>query len=407
MLKSVPRPDRAHADRERSSPRRPQRRRWCSSSVGLVAALLVAPLPSAAAESAPLRVPGGFDIDVFASGLGPVRFMTVDPRGTLLVSVPATGQVVALPASRRGGTGERVVPVLSGLDLPHGVAFRGGDLYVAETGRVRRFRYDAATMTARDAHIVIDDLPHGGHHWTRGIAFGLDGMLYVSIGSSCDACREADGRRATILSARADGSAPRVFATGLRNAVGLAVHPSTGTLWATVNERDWRSGGAPPDYVTDVRDRAFYGWPQCFAEGGRRQRDPQSEPRVDCRAMRLPALELDAHAAPLGLAFYTGRQFPAPYRGDLFVACHGSRAGLAAGYKVVRVRFARGKAVGVEDFATGWRSGDAVHGRPVDVVVGSDGALYVSDDHAGRVYRIRYRGATMRATPHQTAGGKP
>jgi glucose/arabinose dehydrogenase len=385
-----------------------RRRRWASSSVRLVGALLLAPLPSAAADSPDLRVPSGFDIGVFASGLGPVRFMTVDPRGTLLVSVPATGQVLALPDPRRGGAAERVVPVLSGLDLPHGVAFHGRDLYVAETGVVRKFRYDPTTMTARDARIIIDDLPHGGHHWTRGLAFGPGDMLYVAIGSSCDACEETDRRRATIVRARADGSGQRLFATGLRNAVGLAVQPATGRLWTAVNERDWRSGGAPPDYVTDVRDRAFYGWPECFARGGRRWRDPQSEPRTDCRSMRLPAVELDAHAAPLGLAFYTGRQFPAAYRGDLFVACHGSRAGLAlAGYKVVRVRFARGKPVGVDDFATGWRAGDAVRGRPVDVVVGSDGALYVSDDHAGRVYRISHRSATMRTTFHQSSGEKP
>jgi glucose/arabinose dehydrogenase len=356
----------------------------------LTVAVLVA-ADADAGGSRGVRVPAGFEIEVFAEGLGPVRFMAVDPRGTLLVSVPSAGRVLAIPEPRGGSAAERVVPVVSDLDLPHGIAFLGGNLYVAETGRVRRFRYDPATLRASDPELIAE-LPHGGHHWTRAIAFGHDGALYAGIGSTCDVCREQDPRRATVIRARADGSRSRVFASGLRNAAGLAVHPSTGAIWATVNERDWRSGGAPPDYVTDVRADAFYGWPDCFAEGGRRHPDPQLPARAECNGMTAPAIELESHSAPLGLTFYTGRQFPDAYRGDLFVACHGSRAGLpAAGYKILRVRFRDGAPVGVEDFATGWRSGDEVRGRPVDVVVGRDGALYVSDDHAGRIHRIRFR----------------
>jgi glucose/arabinose dehydrogenase len=160
-------------------------------------------------------------------------------------------------------------------------------------------------------------------------------------------------------------------------------------LWTTVNERDWRNGRAPPDFLALVREGANYGWPDCYAQGGALAPDPEFRGASDCRDLRLPSVELSPHAAPLGLAFYTGTQFPAAYRGSLFVALHGSRAELPpAGYKIVRVVFAANRRPRVENFATRWRAGDRVWGRPVDVLVGRDGALYVSDDHGGRVLRI-------------------
>ena len=172
--------------------------------------------------------------------------------------------------------------------------------------------------------------------------------------------------------------------------MGLAFHPTTAALWTTVNERDWPDGGAPPDYVTQVRRGAAYGWPQCYAERGVFQRDPTLG-TAECRALTLPTLELPAHSAPLGLAFYTAAQFPAAYAGDLFVALHGSRPGLpATGYKVIRVRFRDGRPIGVEDFSGGWRHGDRVLGRPVDLAVGRDGSLYISDNHADRIHRVRW-----------------
>jgi glucose/arabinose dehydrogenase len=315
--------------------------------------------------------------------------LALDSSGTLLVSIPSQGRIVALPAAPRAQRLRSLVTVAEGLRLPHGLAVRDGHLWVAETGRVLRFRYDVSTHRATEPVVIIPDLPAGAHHWTRSIAFGPDGRLYVAIGSSCDICREADRRRAAIVSYALEGSNERLVARGLRNPVGLAFDPTTGALWTTVNERDWRNGGAPPDFLALVREGANYGWPDCYAQGGALAPDPEFRGASDCRDLTLPSVELAPHAAPLGLAFYTGNQFPAAYRGSLFVALHGSRAELApAGYKIVRIVSTASRRPRVEDFATGWRAGDRVWGRPVDVLVGRDGALYVSDDHGGRVLRI-------------------
>ncbi len=369
-----------------------QRSRVATIAAALACAALLASLaggPGAADNATPLAMPDGFSASVFASGLGSPRALAVDPTGTLLVSMPSRGQIVALPD--RGGRAADPVVVADGLHLPHGLAFRGGDLYVAETGRIVRFAYDATTRRARNPTVVVPDLPAGQHHWTRSIAFGPDRGLYVSIGSSCDVCREADRRRAAIVRYDADGSAERLFATGLRNPVGLAFHPRTRALWTTINERDWRRGGAPPDYVTEVRAGAAYGWPDCYVERGAFLPDPELADRRGCSGLTLPTLELPAHSAPLGLAFYSGTAFPTPYRDSLYVALHGARRELpVAGYAVVRVIVRGGRAVGVEDFATGWRAGDRIWGRPVDLVTGRDGALYVSDDHGGHIVRIAF-----------------
>jgi glucose/arabinose dehydrogenase len=344
-----------------------------------------------AAEAPRIVVPAGFRVDVFAHHLGGARGLAFDPAGVLLVSIPSTGRVVALPDRAGAGRAAEVVTVLADLDLPHGLAFSHGDLYVAETSRIVRYRYDARRLAALDPTVVVSGLPERTHHWTRTIAVGPDDRLYVAIGSSCDVCRERDPRRAAIVRYDADGSGERVVATGLRNPVGLVFHPTTGALWTTVNERDWPTGGAPPDYVTEIRHGAAYGWPRCFAQRRLFRLDPTLPGPSDCRAMTLPTVELAPHAAPLGLAFYAGRQFPGEYVGDLLVALHGSRAGLpAAGYGIARVRFRGGRAVGVEPFSTGWRRGSRVLGRPVDVAVGPDGRVYVSDDHADRVHRVSY-----------------
>ena len=360
-------------------------------TVALLAALVVTGA-AAPAQEPRLTLPQGFRIDEFAAGFGSTRFMAIDPAGTLLVSTPNQGRVVALPDRNRDGRADSVVAVLDGLDLPHGLAFKDGLLYVAEKGRVKRFRYDPATLKASDAAVVVPTLPPGGGHWTRTIAFGPDGRLYVSVGSSCNVCRERDPRRAAITRYHADGSGEERFATGLRNAVGLAFHPGTGELWATVNERDWRGDDLPPDYITEVKEGGFYGWPDCFAVGGRAVADRGANGSDErCRQMTLPTIEIQGHSAPLGLAFYTGSEFPPGYRGSLFVAYHGSwNRSVPTGYKVVRVPFKDGRPSGpVEDFATGWLQAGSVRGRPVGLQMGADGALYLSTDDT--IYRISYR----------------
>jgi glucose/arabinose dehydrogenase len=343
----------------------------------------------AGAEPPPVVLAPGFRLDVVADGLGGPRMLALDASGALLVSIPSQGRIVALPVASRPDQLRSSVTVASGLRLPHGLAVHDRHLWVAETGRVLRFRYDPTTHTAIEPITIVPDLPSGGWHWTRSIALGPDGRLFVAIGSSCDICRETDRRRAAIVSYAPDGAHERLVARGLRNPVGLAFDPRTGALWTTVNERDWRDGRAPPDFLTLVREGAHYGWPDCYAREGVLAPDPEFRGASDCRDVTRPSAELPPHSAPLGLAFYDGTQFPVAYRGNLFVALHGSRAELPeAGYRIVRVVLGAGRPPRVEDFATAWRVGDRVWGRPVDVLVGRDGALYVSDDHGGRVLRI-------------------
>jgi len=366
-------------------------RRYGTGIIWWSAFVVLALLSAGAADAQDITVPPGFRIAVFAEKLGGARALAVDPAGVLLASVTAQGRVVALPDRRGTGRATDVVTVVKDLELPHGVAFRRGYLYVAETGRIVRYRYDSTTLAAVEPTVVVAGLPHGAHHWTRSIAFGRDGKLYVAIGSSCDACRERDARRAAIVRYNADGSGEERYAGGLRNPVGLAFHPTSGSLWTTVNERDWAGGAAPPDYVTEVRRGASYGWPECFAEGGTLRRDPTVAADGECRTATPPSVELPPHAAPLGLTFYTRAQFPAEYVGDLFVALHGSRSGLTpAGYTIARVRFRGGRPSGVQEFSGGWRHGERIVGRPVDLAVGRDGSLYVSDDHGDRIHRVTY-----------------
>ena len=265
--------------------------------------------PAAAQGGPKLKVPPGFAIDVFADKVGGVRFMAVDSAGTLLVSEPSAGRVLALPDKNGDGKADRVQTVVTGLDQPHGLAFRDGALFIAENSRVQRFAYDPATMKATQP-TLLTRLPAGGGHWTRTVVFGPDGLMYVSVGSSCNVCREADTRRATVLRFNADGSGEQVFASGLRNAVGLAFHPTTGVLWATVNERDWRGDDVPPDYVTELREGTFHGWPDCMVVRGRVIVDTAFAKGAACDKVTPPTVELQAHSAPIGLAFYTGDPVP-------------------------------------------------------------------------------------------------
>lgn len=369
------------------------RMRGAPTRFAVLALMLLAAVTPAAAQPGPkLKVPPGFAIDVFADKVGSVRFMAIDPAGTLLVSEPSSGRVLALPDKNADGKADSVKVVVTGLDQPHGLAFRDGALTIAETSRVQRFAYDPGAMKATQPTLLAR-LPSGGGHWTRTVVYGPDGAMYVSVGSSCNVCRESDHHRAAILRYNPDGSGERLFSTGLRNAVGLAIHPQTGALWATVNERDWRGDDVPPDYITEVLDGSRHGWPDCMTVRGKVQVDTSFIKAAKCDDVVPPTLEIQAHSAPIGLAFYTGTQFPQEYRGSLFVAYRGSwNRTLPTGYKIVRIRFQDGHPTGApEDFATGWLERTSSWGRPVDLVVGRDGALYLSDQGAGRIYRISYR----------------
>jgi len=344
-----------------------------------------------AAGVAHLTLPPGFRASVFASGLRGPRFLTFGPDGVLYVAERASGSVLALPDPDHMGKAARKVVAASGLDDPTSLSFAGNALYVGEAARVTRFTLGAGPALG-DKRIVVPDLPTGGNHTTRTVLAGPDGKLYVSIGSSCNNCVEGDQRRATVMVFNADGGGGRIFARGLRNAVGLAVNPRDGRVWATNNGRDLLGDDTPPDTIYALQDGGNYGWPRCHAGD---IVDPDLGKPGDCAGVVPPLVKLQAHSAPLGLAFDNAGPFPSAYRG-LFVAFHGSwNRSQLTGYKLVFVPLdGHGQVAGpARDFATGWQTSatDAI-GRPVGLAVGPDGALYVSDDKAGLVYRIAYAG---------------
>jgi glucose/arabinose dehydrogenase len=313
--------------------------------------------------------------------------MAYGPDGVLYATLPSQGRVVRLPDANRDGKADGVYTFASGLNKPHGLAFHNGYVYVAETNSLTRLRDTNGDGTS-DQTQRLASLPGDSVHWTRTVIVGADGKLYVSIGSSCDACIETDPRRATVMQFNADGSGGRVYSKGLRNAVGLAVHPSTGQIWASGNERDGLGDNFPRDILSRLIDGADFGWPRCI-----NGTTPDSRFTGGCGGVTPPVRTFQAHSAPLGIAFYKGTDFPSTYRGNLFVAFHGSwNRTDPTGYKIVRIPFSNGQPSGdAVDFATGWlRSDDSVAGRPVDVVTAPDGALMVSDDRANRIYRIVY-----------------
>jgi glucose/arabinose dehydrogenase len=341
-----------------------------------------------------ITLPAGFQISVYAAGLGQARLMIWSPEGALVVSEEGTtnGRVSILTDRDGNGIADERVTFAQGLRNPHGLAFRDGYLYVAAENQVVRYRWQGGAAAQGNPEVVIPSLPTGGHA-TRTIGFGPDGKLYLAVGSSCNVCVEQDQRRAAIFQYNADGSGGRLYARGLRNAVGFVWQPGTGALWATNNGRDGLGDDTPPETINLVHDGDDFGWPYCHSG---RIADPQFGQQGSCATTAKPSFEMQAHSAPLGLAFYTGQNFPANYSGDLFVAYHGSwNRSTPTGYKIVRARFQNGQPTGqTEDFATGWLPNDSRSswGRPVDVSVGPDGSLYVSDDALGVVYRISYAG---------------
>lgn len=337
-----------------------------------------------------LRVPPGFKVAYYAPNVPGVRFMTVGPDGALYASQPGRGTIVRLPDANHDGVADSVTAFVTGLNQPHGLAFHKGALYVANTDGVVRIALGADGRPT-GTPVYVNHYSGGGGHWTRTIVFGADSAMYVSVGSSCNLCVERTPERAAVLRFNEDGSGKRVYASGLRNAVGLAVHPTTGALWASQNERDNLEPdheNLPPEEINILTDGGDYGWPYCY---GDRIPNPEYHDAARCASTIPPAIELQAHSAPLGMSFLSrATKFPAEYRGDLLVAYHGSwNRSTPTGAKVVRVHVAEGKPVSVEDFITGWQPASGRRwGRPVDVVVAADGSVLVSDDGSGAIYRV-------------------
>jgi glucose/arabinose dehydrogenase len=339
-----------------------------------------------------LIAPTGFKVTYYASDVPGVRFMAVGPDGAIYATQPSRGRVVRLPDANHDGVADSTIVVVSGLSQPHGLAFHGGALYVANTdGVVRVAMGPGGAATA--SPVYVNHYPAGGGHWTRTIVFGADSAMYVAVGSSCNLCVEQSAERAAVLRFNEDGSGKRIYSSGLRNAVGLAVNPRNGALWVSQNERDDLSPNhedLPPEEINILADGADYGWPYCY---GDRVPSPEYNDAGRCATTVAPALKMQAHSAPLGLAFLAGASaFPADYRSDVLVAFHGSwNRDTPTGAKIVRVRVQNEKPVSVEDFITGWqRSNGSRWGRPVDVVVAADGSVLISDDDSGAIYRVSH-----------------
>ncbi len=337
-------------------------------------------------------VPAGFRVNVFATNFKYPRWLTAAPNGDIFLADSGAGEVVVLRDPQpAGGAQEREVFV-SDMKRPFGIAFRADYVYIGNMNELVRFRYDPKTSKRLGEKEHLLDLPAGGHA-TRSLAFSADGKhLFIGVGSESNIDAGEDPRRAAVSICDPDGKNTRLYATGLRNPVGLALEPVTGELWTTVNERDELGDDLPPDYFTAVKDGGFYGWPYSYIGDNVDPRVKPQRPDLVARAI-IPDVLLAAHVAPLQFAFYTGKQFPESYWGGAFVAEHGSwNRATRAGYQVEFVAFKDGKpSADPVPFMTGLvpdPSKPEVYGRPVGVAVAPDGSLLVSDDGAGVIYRI-------------------
>lgn len=346
-------------------------------------------LAPAVADSLPLGrliLPAGFAVELFAR-VPNARQMALGER-TLFVGSMRAGKVYAIPLEGP----RRPVIVADGLRMPVGVAFREGDLYVSAIDRVLRLR-GIETRLARPPRpeAVSRAWPGDTHHGWKFIAFGPDGRLYVPVGAPCNICEPDPERYATITRLDVASGAIEVVARGVRNTVGFDWHPRTGELWFTDNGRDWLGDDAPPDELNRLGQIGqHFGYPYCH---GGMLADPEFGHKERCDTFEAPVQNLGAHVAALGMRFYTGRQFPTRYRDAIFIAEHGSwNRSRKTGYRVSVVRLNGNRAIAYEPFITGWLDGDAAWGRPADVLVMPDGSLLVSDDHAGAIYRVVYRG---------------
>jgi glucose/arabinose dehydrogenase len=376
------------------------------------------------------KVPVGFKVELFASGLSSPRLLRIAPNGDIFIAQSYDDEIRVMRTADGASKPSQIEVFASGLDKPFGVAFwppgpNPKFLYVGNTGSVVRFPYQVGDLHARgSAETIVPDIPSGGRltgggHWTRDVVFTPDGKkMFVSVGSVSNDAENfgrlplpesiqyaklhgvgslfgSEERRADVLQFNPDGSSARIFATGIRNCVGMAINPTTGDLWCSTNERDGMGDNLPPDYITHVPDGSFFGWPWYYI--GNHQ-DPRHEgERPDLNGtVATPDVLVQAHSASLEMTFYDGKQFPVEYRGDAFAAEHGSwNRARRTGYKVIRVIMHDGKPTGeYEDFMTGFVTADGdVWGRPVGVTVAHDGSLLVTEDGNGTVWRISYVGA--------------
>ena len=357
------------------------------------------------------KVPEGFKIDQAATGLEGPRTIVAAPNGDFFVAESNSDRIRVVRGFGSDGKVQTNEVFATGLTMPYGIAFYPPGpnpqyVYIGNTNSIVRFPYQNGDLKARGpAESVVAKIPggnkFGGGHWTRSLAFSNDGKkLYVGVGSRANvADDEAETNRADVLEFNPDGSGQRIYASGIRNASGVAVHPETGQVWVAVNERDALGDDLVPDYVTHVQEGGFYGWPWYYTGPNQDPRFAGKHPEMKEKII-VPDVLLQSHSAPLTLTVYEGKQFPAEYRGDIFATSHGSwNRAHRTGYKVVRISAPNGKATGeYEDFVTGFVVDDAkVWGRPVGVTVANDGSLVFTDDASNSIWRVTYTGAKSAA----------
>ena len=362
-----------------------------------------------------LTLPAGFEINIFAKVEAPPRMLAFDKSGNLYVSLAESNQVIMLPDTNKDGLAEAAILVSDALNKPNGLAFVGDDLLVANQNGVVKLTQKNNRWSAPQP--FISNLPYG-HHTVKTIKLGPDNHLYLNVGSSCNVCVEDNPLRATILRYTLEGKAAGAletlghhapnpsWASGLRNSQGFAWHPKTGAMFATNNGSDMRSekkdgkvnDELPPEHFNKIEPSKHYGWPHCWGDTKNLKNmieDPNFKGADNfCQTTTPPAITFTAHSTPIGVTFLDKTNFPAEYNNDAIVALHGSwNRKTLSGYKLVRVKFNGDNPIQTIDFATGWLNinNNEAWGRPVDVITGPNGALYVSDDRAGYIYRISYK----------------
>ena len=329
------------------------------------------------------------EVHLFATLPGTVRMMTFDPAGNLYVTLPELGAIYQLRDLDHDGHADESILYHVGMDRPHGLLWNDGKLYVAETLQLLELQDTNQDNQVDQVKIILDGLPDDGGHWTRSLALGKDGSLYLSVGSRCNACEEDNPMRATVLKINPATGESSIFARGLRNSVGLTFSPDGQTLWGSDNGRDKLGDELPPDEINKIVAGGNYGWPNCY---GQRIPDPELGSAERCQETVASTVDLPAHSAPLGITFGDRLNAPEEYRNSLYVAFHGSwNRSVPTGYKLIRIPYQNQRMSNSgEEFLRGWLVNDKVWGRPVAPVVGPDGNLYLSDDRAQVIYRISW-----------------
>ena len=340
-----------------------------------------------------IQLPEGFQIEIYAENVENARQMALGDKGTIFVGSRRLGKVHAVIDSDGDQKADKVLLVAENLFMPSGLAFKDGALYVAEVNKIWKYADIEQNLTnIPSPELISDAYPDDSHHGWKYLGFGPDGQLYVPVGAPCNICEKEEEIYSSMTRLKLDGSAPEIYAKGIRNSVGFDWHPVTGDLWFTENGRDWLTDDTPPDELNRITEKGqHFGYPYCH---GGTLADPKFGDKRECSEFVAPAQNLNAHVAAIGMTFYTGKKFPEKYHNQILIAEHGSwNRKEPDGYRITCVTLDKdSKATSYEVFAEGWLKEDEAWGRPSDVLMMPDGSILVSDDTADLIYRISYKG---------------